>query len=235
LPAPVADEVYRHGFLCGACSAYVDLHDERPYSPDAASAGRRALKNVCLELLAARGDVAGIALAVHQYRDANNMTDRIAALSTLSMHATPERQDALDDFYHRYQFDPLVVDKWFALQAMIPEAGTLARVQELTAHSAFSLANPNRVRALVSSFAQANQTQFNRADGPGYAFIADIVLALDRKNPQVAARLMTAFRSWRALEPVRRTKAEAELQRVTAAPALSRDLKDIVERSLVAA
>jgi aminopeptidase N len=216
-------------------STYVDLHDEGPYSPDAASAGRRALKNVCLDLLAARGDAAGIALAVQQYRDANNMTDRMAALSTLSMHETPERQDALDDFYHRYQLDPLVVDKWFALQAMIPEAGTLARMQELTAHSAFSLANPNRVRALVGSFAQANQTQFNRADGTGYAFIADTVLALDGKNPQVAARLMTAFRSWRALEPVRRTKAEAELQRVAAAPALSRDLKDIVERSLVAA
>jgi aminopeptidase N len=216
-------------------SAYIDLHDDGPYSPDAASAGRRALKNVCLDLLAAGGDAAGIALAEQQCYGANNMTDRMAALSTLSLHETPERKAALENFYHRYEADPLVVDKWFALQAMIPEAETLPRIQEFTAHRAFSLANPNRVRALIGTFAQANQTQFNRADGAGYAFIADTVLALDGRNPQVAARLMTAFRSWRALEPVRRTRAESELRRVAAASALSRDLKDIVDRSLAAA
>jgi aminopeptidase N len=219
----------------GLRSAYIDLHDEGPYSPDAASAGRRALKNVCLDLIAANGDAAGIALAERQYYGANNMTDRMAALSTLSLHETLERDAALGDFYRRYEANPLVVDKWFALQAMIPEAGTLARIQELAAHPAFSLANPNRVRALIGSFAQMNQTQFNRADGASYAFIADTVLALDGKNPQVAARLMTAFRSWRALEPGRRTRAEYELQRVAAASALSRDLKDIVDRSLAAA
>jgi aminopeptidase N len=216
-------------------STYRGLHDGGPYSPDAAAAGGRALRNVCLDLIAARGDAEGIALAAQQYRAADNMTDRMAALSTLSLHETPERQDALDDFYRRHQSDPLVIDKWFALQAMIPEADTFVRVRELAAHPAFSLANPNRVRALVGTFAQANQTQFNRADGAGYAFIADTVLALDGRNPQVAARLMTAFRSWRALEPVRRKRAEAELQRVAAASALSRDLKDIVDRSLIAA
>jgi aminopeptidase N len=156
----------------------------------------------------------------------------MAALSTLSLHDTAERRDALDNFYRRYEGDPLVIDKWFALQAAIPEPGTLARMQELRAHPAFSLSNPNRVRALVGSFAQANQTQFNRADGAGYAFIADTVLALDAMNPQVAARLMTAFRSWRALETGRRARAEAELQRVASSPTLSRDLNDIVERSL---
>ncbi|MBL8585453.1 MAG: aminopeptidase N [Bradyrhizobiaceae bacterium] len=219
----------------GLRAAYIDLHDDGPYSPDAASAGRRALKNVCLDLIAANGDAAGIALAERQYYSANNMTDRMAALATLSLHDTLERSAALGDFYRRYEADHLVVDKWFALQAMIPEAGTLARVRELAGHPAFSLANPNRVRALIGSFAQMNQTQFNRADGAGYAFIADTVLALDGKNPQVAARLMTAFRSWRVLEPVRRTSAEAELRRVAAAAALSRDLKDIVDRSLAAA
>jgi aminopeptidase N len=222
-------------FLDSALRAtYARLHDDGPYSPDAASAGRRSLKNVCLDLLAAAGEPEPIALAFRQYREANNMTDRMAALSTLSLHATPERQDAIDDFYRRYQSDPLVVDKWFALQAMIPEPETLARVAELTEHPSFSMSNPNRVRALIGSFAQANQTQFNRTDGAGYAFIADAVLALDGRNPQVAARLMTAFRSWRVLEPLRRAKAEAELQRVACAPALSRDLKDIVERSLAA-
>jgi aminopeptidase N len=214
--------------------AYSDLREVGPYNPDAVSAGRRALKNVCLDLLAAGGDGTGIDLAAQQYRDADNMTDRMAALSTLSLHDTPERPGALDDFYRRYEGDPLVIDKWFGLQATIPEPETLARVQALTAHPAFSLANPNRVRALIGSFAQANQTQFNRSDGAGYAFIADTVLELDARNPQVAARLMTAFRSWHSLEARRRAHAEAELRRVAGAPALSRDLKDIVERSLVA-
>ena len=128
------------------------------------------------------------------------MTDRMAALATLSLHDVPERAAALDDFYRRYAGDPLVIDKWLALQAAIPEPATLDRVKALTAHPAFSIANPNRVRALIGAFAQANQTQFNRADGAGYDFLADTVLALDPKNPQVAARLTTAFRSWRALE-----------------------------------
>jgi aminopeptidase N len=223
------------GLQASLRSAYTDLHDDGPYSPDATSVGRRALKNVCLDLLAAGGAAAGVALAAQQFYGANNMTDRMAALSTLSHHETPERITALENFYNRYEADPLVVDKWFALQAMIPEAETLTRIKELTAHRAFSLANPNRVRALIGTFAQMNQTQFNRADGAGYAFIADTVLALDGRNPQVAARLMTAFRSWRALEPVRRTSAEAELRRVAAAASLSRDLKDIVDRSLAAA
>ncbi|MCZ7658946.1 MAG: aminopeptidase N [Xanthobacteraceae bacterium] len=213
---------------------YRAMSDAGLYSPDAASAGRRALKNACLDLLAA-GGVAGIALATRQYHDADNMTDRMAALATLSQHAVPERQAAIDDFYRRHEGDPLIVDKWFALQATIPEAGTLERMRALTGHPAFSLANPNRVRSLIGAFAQMNQTQFNRADGAGYDFLAETVLSLDPKNPQVAARLMTAFKSWRALEPVRRGRAEAALARVRAAATLSRDLKDIVERSLAPA
>ncbi len=211
---------------------YHRMVDDSPFSPDAASAGRRALKNVCLDLLATADPTAGIARADTQYRDADNMTDRIAALATLSHHQVPERPAALDDFYRRYEGDPLIIDKWFGLQAAIPEADTLARVKGLTAHPAFSMSNPNRVRALIGNFAQANQTQFNRRDGEGYAFHADTMLALDAINPQVAARLMTAFRSWRALEPERRGKAEAALKRVAAGTSLSRDLQDIVTRTL---
>jgi len=211
--------------------SYRRMQDEGPYSPDAASAGRRALKNACLDLLAA-GGVSAIALAARQYHQASSMTDRMAALATLSLHAVPERQAALDDFYRRCASDPLVIDKWLALQAAIPEAATLDRVRALTRHAAFSLANPNRVRALIGAFAQTNQTQFNRADGAGFTFLADIVLALDPKNPQVAARLSTAFRSWRALEPTRRAHAEAALRRIAAQPNLSRDVHDIVARSL---
>ena len=213
---------------------YRRMDDTGPYSPDAESAGRRALKNATLDLLAAAG-ASGIALAARQYQQATNMTDRMAALATLSLHPVPERQAALDDFYRRYADDPLVTDKWFGLQAVIPEPGTLDRVKALMSHPAFSMGNPNRVRSLIGAFVQTNQTQFNREDGAGFEFLADVALELDPKNPQVAARLGTAFRSWRALEPVRRGRAEAALRRIAAAPNLSRDLADIAGRSLDAA
>jgi aminopeptidase N len=204
------------------------------YSPDAQSAGRRALRNVAIDLLAATGKPAVIARVCRQYETANNMTDRMAALVTLSLHEVPEREHALADFHARYASDALVVDKWFSLQATIPQPNTLENVRRLTAHPAFSPANPNRVRALIGAFAQGNTTQFNRADGLGYDFVADTVLALDQKNPQISARLATAFRSWRMLEAGRRMRAEAALTRIKGAPGLSRDLADIVERALAA-
>jgi len=204
------------------------------YTPDATSAGRRALRNVCLDLMAATGAADTIARAARQYDAADNMTDRMAALATLSLHNVPERETALANFYKRYAADALIVDKWFALQATTPQPDTLDKVRALTAHPAFSLANPNRVRALIGAFAQGNPTQFNRADGQGYDFIADTVLAVDPKNPQLSARMATAFRSWRTLEAGRRIKAEAALRRIQAAQGLSRDLADIVERTLAA-
>jgi aminopeptidase N len=158
----------------------------------------------------------------------------MAALATLAHHDVPERAIALDDFYQRFSDNALVVDKWFALQATTPKPDTLDKVRTLTAHPAFSIANPNRVRALIGAFAQGNLTQFNRADGAGYVFIADTVLTLDQKNPQMAARLATAFRSWRTLEPGRRSKAEVALYRIKSVAGLSRDLADIVERALAA-
>jgi aminopeptidase N len=211
---------------------YERMADRRPYRPDPVSAGRRSLKNVCLDLLAASGEPDAIELAARQYAAADNMTDRMAALHTLSLHDTPERTRAIDDFYQRHADDPLILDKWFALQAGIPEPATLERVRSLTAHPKFSFGNPNRVRALIGSFAQGNPTQFNRADGAGYAFIAQNVLALDAKNPQVAARLLSAFKSWGSLEPARRSAAEAALRRVAEMPNVSRDVSDIVQRTL---
>src|SRR5262249_46954626 len=175
---------------------------------------------------------AAIALAMRQYQDADNMTDRMAALATLSLHDRPARQAALDDFYGRFEADPLVIDKWFSLQAMIPEEATLARVKGLTAHPPFSFATPTRLRSLIGAFPKANQSQFNRPDGAGYEFVADTVLALDQKNPQVAARLLAAFKSWRALESGRRGHAETALRRVSARDGLSSDVADIVGRSL---
>jgi aminopeptidase N len=220
----------RHG--APLAETYQRMITPGPYRPDAQSAGRRALKNICLDLLAMTETDQAIARAFAQYQGADNMTDRMAALETLALHDRPERAAALEDFYKRYADDPLIIDKWLALQAAIPEPATLDRVRALTKHPAFSITNPNRIRALIGSFAQANHTQFNRSDGAGYAFVADFVLALDPKNPQVAARLMGAFRSWRALEAQRRGKAEAALRRVAAAPALSPDLHDIVARTL---
>jgi aminopeptidase N len=211
---------------------YRRLSEIGPYSPDPASVGRRALRNTCLDLLVATQHPDSIALAARQYQAADNMTDRMAALSTLSLCDVPERAAALKDFYERHAGDPLIVDKWFSLQATIPEPATLDRVKALTRHSGFSFANPNRVRALIHAFALANQKEFNRADGAGYDFIVDTVLALDPKNPQLAARLLAALKSWRVLETGRRALAEKALQRVAAAPSLSPDVNDIVQRAL---
>src|SRR6266446_3891378 len=211
---------------------YRRLSESAPYQPDAASAGRRTLRNTCLDLLVATRRPDAIMLAARQYQAANNMTDRMAALSTLSLCDVPERAAALDDFYARYADDALIVDKWLTLQATIPEPATLDRVKALTKHPAFSFANPNRVRALIHAFALANQKEFNRADGSGYDFIVDIVLALDPRNPQLAARLASALKNWRMVEPMRRARVEAALQRIMKAPSLSPDVDDIVQRAL---
>jgi aminopeptidase N len=169
---------------------------------------------------------------MRQFSSATDMTSRFAALATLSLIPGAKRDAALDSFYRAYEKDPLVLDKWFALQAMIPESDTLARVRRLMEHPAFSLANPNRLRSLVGTFSTANPTQFNAPDGSGYDFLVDLVAKMDSRNPQVAARLLIAFKTWRNLESGRRTKAEAALRRIQAIAQLSPDVRDIVERSL---
>jgi len=211
---------------------YERLAPEGPYSPDAAAAGRRSLRTAALDLYAAAFPDEGSAIALRQFETAATMTDEIAALGVLTHVHGDAREKALDTFYQRHAADALVVDKWFVLQAVIPEEGTLARVKKLMEHPAFSLANPNRVRSLIGAFAAGNQTQFNAADGSGYHFVAEIVIGLDRTNPQVAARLLAAFKSWRALENKRSALAEAALRRVAQVNDLSADVKDIVVRSL---
>ncbi|KAA2236127.1 aminopeptidase N [Salinarimonas soli] len=209
------------------------LASSAPYSPDAASAGRRSLRNMALELIAAGDSGAGAGLVAAQYRDADNMTDRLAALAVnAGLPPSAEREALFQDFYDRYRAEPLVLDKWFAIQAAMPEDGTLERVLRLMNDPAFSITNPNRVRSLVGSFALNNATQFHRADGRGYAFLADMVVALDGTNPQVAARLLTAFGTWRTMSAERRQGAEAALRRVASKPDLSPDVSDIVHRSL---
>ncbi|HEX8167759.1 MAG TPA: aminopeptidase N [Beijerinckiaceae bacterium] len=209
------------------------LADDGPYSPDSVSAGRRSLRQAALHLVGAADPQAGLDLAEKEYRAADNMTMRLGALSAASLLPSGERrQDLFDDFYRTYESEPLIIDKWFAVQAAMPEPETLDRVKGLMRDPAFSLSNPNRVRALIGSFAMGNATQFHRPDGAGYAFVADIVLELDPLNPQVAARLLTAFGTWKTVEGGRRAKAEAALRRIAAAPSLSPDVSDIVQRSL---
>jgi aminopeptidase N len=198
-----------------------------PFSSDAASAGRRSLRNGVLGMLVA---AKGGEPAKAQYEQAENMTEKFGALVALASVPGEAREQAFDDFAQRYAAEPLILDKWLALQAQIGEADTLDRVRRLMRHPAFSFANPNRTRALIGGFA-ANPTQFNRADGAGYDFLADVVLQLDATNPQIAARLLTAMRSWQSLEPRRREKAYAALSRIGARENLSADVRDIVTRS----
>ena len=212
------------------------LRDTMPspttYSPDAASAGRRALRNAALDLLAAADPAEGERAAREQFVGATNMTDLLAATSVLSRIPGEAREEALDRFAERYAAEPLALDKWFAIQAAVPDGGTLARVRELMSHPAFTFSNPNRVRSLIGSFTMANPTQFHRKDGTGYALLAETVLALNGTNPQIAARLLTGFGTWRTMEAERRNQARATLERIASTPDLSPDVSDIVQRSL---
>lgn len=211
---------------------YGQLNDAIAYAPDAAQAGRRMLKNTLLDVIAA-GDVnLGAEYAAAQFKAAHNMTDLMAALSTLTLIHAPQSKAALADFYQRFENDPLVLDKWFALQAAIPADSTLARVKDLLHRHAALMTNPNRLRALVGTFSMANPRAFHAPDGSGYHFLVDIVMEVDERNPQIAARLLSAFRSWRMLEPQRAALAQKSLQRVAQAKNLSMDVRDIVTRAL---
>ncbi len=204
-----------------------------PYVPDAESSGKRALFNLFLGFAVTRGDKEALRLVNDQLNNATNMTDRSSALAIICHNsAEPDLTErALSAFFDKYEHDPLVIDKWLMIQATIPGHETLERVRRLTRHSAFSLTNPNRVRSLIGSFISGNQTGFNRADGAGYEFFAEILLQLDGINPQVAARLMTGMRSWNRLEKIRRQKAHSILEMI-AAEKLSNDVRDIVDRIL---
>ena len=215
--------------LAGELAAkYRTLAPEGPYVPDAASAGRRALRNLCLSYLSEAGMRA---LCYEQFKGADNMTDAMAALAALSNLDCEERQLALDEFYARWKDEPLVVDKWLAVQAASRLPGTLARVRELLAHPAFDLKVPNKVYALIRSFG-ANHVRFHAADGAGYAFLADRVIELNGLNPQVAARMARGFDRWRKFDAGRQAKARAALERIRDARNLSRDVAEIVGKSL---
>ncbi|MBB4228176.1 aminopeptidase N [Rhizobium mongolense] len=202
------------------------------FSPDAKSAGRRALRNAALTYLSYVEN--GPARAKAAFDAANNMTERLHALTVLA-HRFPESDEAitaLSTFRDHFAENALVIDKWFSVQATIPGASALNRVRKLMESPLFKRTNPNRVRALVGTFAFTNPTGFGRADGEGYRFLAREILDIDQRNPQLAARILTSMRSWRSLEPVRAGLARAALTEIERAPALSTDVRDIVERTL---
>jgi aminopeptidase N len=212
--------------------AYREFGDLGPYRTDGLAIGKRALRNVCLGYLAAGHPEGGARLAKMQFDAQQNMTDVLAALSVLSDIDCPERMAALDAFYQRWQDDPLVVDKWFALQARSSLPGTIAAVQALTGHPAFTRGNPNRLRALVGTFSQGNQLHFHDRSGAGYAFLADEVLTLDPDNPQVAARIVQPLGQWRRFDPARQALMKAALQRIHDRPDLSTNTFEMVSKSL---
>ncbi|MEW5963532.1 MAG: aminopeptidase N [Pseudomonadota bacterium] len=211
---------------------YEEMRARGRFSPAPAAAGRRALCNAALSLLLVRGTPADIARAWRHFATAGNMTDEAHALILLAQTAGPERERALKRFHDRWQGDHVVIDIWFAAQAQSPQPTTVETVERLLAHPLFSLTSPNKVRALLGTLALHNPVQFNRPDGGGYALVADQVLAIDRFNPQIAARLLASFRSWRALEAERRRLAGQALTRIARGPDLSRDVVEIVTKML---
>ena len=213
-------------------ASYHGHNSNRPYSPDAADAGSRSLRNAALYFLTALDDPEMLALCVEQYHNSNNMTDRIAALTMLADIDNSARVEALEDFYNRWQKDALVVDKWFTIQASSALESTLDTVKTLQLHDAFSLHNPNRVRALIGAFASGNALRFHRTDGAGYRFLTDRVLELDERNPQVAARLLSPFGQWRRYDADRQTLIKSQIERILAKDGLSPGTYEIASKTL---
>jgi aminopeptidase N len=203
------------------------------YSPDAVSAGKRALKNLALSYLSELDDDAAHALVQKQYDSANNMTDRLAALSALVNTTATGKAGALDHFYREFEQEPLVIDKWFMLQATARSTDVRA-ARTLMKHPAFTLKNPNRARSLLFNFCNGNPAQFHAADGSGYAFWAEQVIALNSINPQVAARLARSLDRWRKYSPALQAKMQAALKKVADAPKLSRDVSEVITKALAA-
>jgi aminopeptidase N len=206
--------------------------DAQPYDLAPAAIGRRSLRNLALGYLMQAADAEVAALCLAQYRAAHNMTDVMAALALIADSELPEREDVLADFRARWAHDPLVMDKWFVVQATARHPRTLSRVQTLLGDPAFSIRNPNKVRSLIGAFATGNPVRFHAADGSGYRFLVDRVLEIDPANPQIAARLLRALSRWRRYDPARQSLMRGELERATATAGLSKDVHEIATRSL---
>jgi len=207
-----------------------------PYSPDSALAGQRALCNLALAYLCLEGDPEGLEIARRQLRTADNLTDRYAALVAIVHSPSPEKADVLLEIARQWAGEPLLMNKWFSLQSTAPsfegEPPVLDRVRVLLQHSAYSESNPNSVNALVLGFCNGNPAEFHRADGSGYAFWIEQVTRLDRINPIVAARIARTLERWRRYAPERRARMQDALREISRVESLSRDVREVVERSL---
>jgi aminopeptidase N len=194
--------------------------------------GRRRLKNLALSYMSALNKPAVHHLCLSQFQQANNMTDVIAALHALVNVGCPEAKIALQEFHDRWHEDSLVMDKWFAIQAMSEQSGTLSEVRRLSGHPLFDMKNPNRVRALIGAFVHENPVNFHARDGEGYRFLTEHVLQIDAMNPQVAARLAKAFAHWRKHDEVRAGLMRSSLEEIARQGGLSKDVYEIVTKSL---
>jgi aminopeptidase N len=202
------------------------------YLPSTEQSGKRALRNAALSLLTLGGQEAGTSLARQQYENAANMTDRYAALAAVVGAWTPDAEALLGNFRTMYTADPLVFDKWLALNAVAPDDNVVARLSAILADPTFPKNNPNRLRALMANFGLNNPSQFARLDGSGFRLVTDFVADVDQRNPQVAARVLTAFRVWKSYEPLRMAAAESALTSLRGVASLSRNTADILERTL---
>jgi aminopeptidase N len=215
---------------------YQQMQTPAPFNPDAASAGKRGLKNLALSMLLEADPLIWASMAVNQYQNADNMTDRYAALAGLVIHGSTSAAACLEDFYTRFSDDALVIDKWFALQSSRPPVAnaesTLNEVKRLREHEAFKMNNPNRVRSVIHAFCMNNPASFHQADGSGYAFWAESVLALNPINPQVAARLARGLDRWRQFAPIYQEQMLSALKQVAACETLSPDVKEVVSKAL---
>ncbi len=214
-------------------NVYETLSDRSPFSPDAIAAGRRALRNAALHILTlAQLDEPG--LAYQHFKQSDNMTDRWAALAALNDTDTILRRKALNEFASRYSDNPLVLDKWLSLEALHSDPAALDRVRELLDHPNYDSRNPNRIRALLATFAFNNDVAFHRKDGEGYRFIADQVMKIDQFNPQSAARLAGAFQQWARYREGYKAGMRDALERMSENRQTSQDVREIVEKSLSA-
>ncbi len=226
----------RSALACGLreefSSVLEAMQDNGLYSLKPHAIGRRSLKNLCLSYLALLDDCTIHQDCFDRFVDADNMTDRMAALTGLVHNRLPKWEEALAAFYHQFENDPLVIDKWFSLQATSPRQETLAVILELMDHPAFTLRNPNRVRALVGAFAQGNPARFHDLSGAGYRYLADRVIELNALNPQVAARMVGPLSRWRRYDSDRQLLMRAQLERIQGQDGLSTDVGEIVQKSL---
>jgi aminopeptidase N len=211
---------------------YTASSTNEPYRFDPRSAGRRRLKNLCLGYLMALETTHARELCYAQFETADNMTDVLAALGALSHCDCPERQRVLDSFETRWRQDPLVMDKWFALQATSRLPATLAQVRTLMTHKAFDARNPNKIRSLIGAFCHGNPVRFHAVGGEGYRFLTDQVIRIDKENPQIAARLLGSLSRWRKFDPQRRGLMKAALEKILATPGLSKDSFEIASKTI---